>query len=633
MVLKLFFIALATANLLVQGQSPSGDDNGFTFNVITLPSHTVNKTETPANIGVALVDINRFYPLDVSGQSNIIYTTTVPNDAFQGNQTLRYKYVKFEPDTQKILDAEPFIRTFSLSSEPSTTTLTTLNEFYGREQPFHETKTFPSIVDNNSFYQGFHRAPNQLHKNNEIITIHLTGEDDAFANIHENYLDDLKINVDMTYISANEVKQFYGCKLSIAGRSSRQLTKLPYNIKLGKGDDLGGYSKLKLRASASDPSYLREKLTTELLYATGRPATMTSFVRVFINDKPVGLFLLAEKYSDDWLGMEYNEGKDSYQNGVLYKPSGSAGKSNCTADLSYFEDNTLYNDIYKVEEPSEVKDVGMQDLINFTKFVDDQIHWQMLGNNSLDTSAALWEKKMNVKGFITNMVLEFLLGSWDSYIQNAQNYYLYKQPNDDQLMDWIAWDFDFTLGNGIVDMNRMVDGNYRSFSGTTIKPLTRAILLVPSYQKEYELQLRTITEKLFNPSVAFPIIDDWKQFIKQDAEWDMNLPRLRTGHSSTKFRDLVFPNRNNTSNADSNTNDDATTTDEDSKKDKKKKKKDAPMSLPTDFNMKAAIAFFFRVNAPINIDRAVDGPLQDPSLLSLKEFIQKKSDNVNNFFK
>lgn len=79
--------------------------------------------------------------------------------------------------------------------------------------------------------------------------------------------------------SANEVKQFYGCKLSVSGRSSRQLTKLPYSIKLGDGDDLGGYSKLKLRASASDPSFLREKISTELLSATGRPATMTSFVR------------------------------------------------------------------------------------------------------------------------------------------------------------------------------------------------------------------------------------------------------------------------------------------------------------------------------------------------------------------
>ncbi|CAO3618511.1 unnamed protein product [Cunninghamella echinulata] len=613
MVLKIIFIAFAIATVLAQNQSPTttaGEPEDFTFKVITLPSHMVNKTNTPADIGVALVDINRYYPLSSSDDTPILYSTTVPNEAFHGNQTLRYKYVKFQPDSQNVIDMEPFIRTFPLTSSSSSSTL---NEFYGREQTIRDTKSFPSIVDNNVFHQDFHRAPDQLHKFNEIVTIHLTAPEEDVQNMHENYLDDIDVIGDMTYISSNEIKQFYGCKFAVTGRSSRHFTKLPYSVTLSKGDYLGGYRKLKLRSSASDPTYIREKMAYELLYATGRPGTMISHVRLFINDQPAGLFLLAEKYSDEWLGMEFNQGLDPFHNGVLYKPKGVVKKENMAADLSYHQDYTDYDDIYKIQEPSEINDVGMQDLIDFTQFVDDKFTGKCLKKQKKDN----W----------FNMALEFLLASWDSYIENTQNYYLYKQHYGDQVFDWIGWDYDFILGNGPVNMDRMLEGNYRNYSGMIKQPLTRATLMVPTYQKSFELQLRLITEKLLHPSVSFPILDDWKEFIKQDADWDQSLPRLRTGHSSSGFASMIHSGSDNNSTK--------TDGDKDNNKngDDKKHEKDAPMTTPIDFEMKAAVDFFFRLNTPIPIDKAIDGPLTKSSLWSMKEFIQKKVDNVLNFSK
>ncbi|KAI9302547.1 coth protein-domain-containing protein [Cunninghamella echinulata] len=620
MVSKIIFIAFAVTTVLAQNQSPTttggGEPEDFTFKVITLPSHMVNNTNTPADIGVALVDINRYYPLSASDDTPILYSTTVPNEAFHGNQTLRYKYVKFQPDSQNVIDMEPFIRTFPLTSSSSSSTL---NEFYGRERTIRDTKSFPSIVDNNVFHQDFHRAPDQLHRFNEIVTIHLTAPEEDVQNMHENYLDDIDVIGDMTYISSNEIKQFYGCKFAVTGRSSRHFTKLPYSVTLNKGDYLGGYRKLKLRSSASDPTYIREKMAYELLYATGRPATLVSHVRLFINDQPAGLFLLAEKYSDEWLGMEFNQGLDPFHNGVLYKPKGVVKKENMAADLSYHQDYADYDDIYKVQEPSEINDVGMQDLIEFTQFVDEQIRWQTLGNNTLDSSVSVWEKKFNVQGFLTNMALEFLLASWDSYIENTQNYYLYKQHYGDQVFDWIGWDYDFILGNGPVSMDRMLEGNYRNFSGMVKQPLTRATLMVPTYQKSFELQLRLIAEKLLHPSVSFPILDDWKEFLKQDADWDQSLPRLRTGHSGSGFTSIIHPGSENNS----------TKTDSDGKK----HEKDSPMSTPIDFEMRSAMDFFFRLNTPIPIEKAIDGPLTKSSLWSMKEFIQRKVDNVLNFSK
>jgi hypothetical protein len=66
----------------------------------------------------------------------------------------------------------------------------------------------------------------------------------------------------------------------VGGRSSRLFTKLAYNIKFAKkGGNLGGYRKLKLRTTVSDPSYMREYLATEMIYAANQPCSRASHVR------------------------------------------------------------------------------------------------------------------------------------------------------------------------------------------------------------------------------------------------------------------------------------------------------------------------------------------------------------------
>jgi hypothetical protein len=80
--------------------------------------------------------------------------------------------------------------------------------------------------------------------------------------------------------STKTVKVFTDAKFEIGGRSSRQFTKFAYNIKLNKKTEgLGGYKKLKLRTTVSDPSYMREYLATEMLNAANQPATRASYVR------------------------------------------------------------------------------------------------------------------------------------------------------------------------------------------------------------------------------------------------------------------------------------------------------------------------------------------------------------------
>ena len=70
-------------------------------------------------------------------------------------------------------------------------------------------------------------------------------------------------------------------KVSVAGRSSRWISKLSYNVKIKKkaDNDLFGYKKFKLRAMGYDASYIRERVAFATLKSVGVPCTEYSYIR------------------------------------------------------------------------------------------------------------------------------------------------------------------------------------------------------------------------------------------------------------------------------------------------------------------------------------------------------------------
>lgn len=91
------------------------------------------------------------------------------------------------------------------------------------------------------------------------------------------------------------------------------------------GLSLGGYRKFKLRACATDPTFMREKLYYDVLAAAGLPASGASYIRLFINQEPIGLYMLVDNYKNPFLRNVYgnsNKKKDKgkkYKHGVLYQ--------------------------------------------------------------------------------------------------------------------------------------------------------------------------------------------------------------------------------------------------------------------------------------------------------------------------
>ncbi|KAI8146999.1 coth protein-domain-containing protein [Fennellomyces sp. T-0311] len=454
---------------------------------------------------VVIVDDNS-YKLAQSPACKLVYTGIGP--AAQQE----YYYAKMDP-TGAIIERELLSRRPSYADQ-------TPYEFYNRTDNNWIVSDLPQIYESE-----FHRIHTELHKDGEIGTIYITGNQSEIDIMHANTFGDNKVVTNTTFIRGNELLTFPNTKFELAGRGSRIMTKLSYNLKIPKGGDtLYGYRKLKLRALAYDPSYIREMLVYKMLKSAGVATTEFSYVRVFINDQAVGLFGLVEKFQGPWLKNEFAYGDNDYQQGNLYLGMATDNTSkpfDRPSDLSYYGDNvTLYADgQYKIKEDPSDMDPSLVPLINLTKFI---------ANSPTDADVAFeeWNQHFNMNSVLRSLALEVNMGFSDGYLAAAENYYLYQDGLNSNRFIFIPSDVDWSLGSTMAKLADMLTGNYSTFPGLHLRPLVNQLLRIPVFKQEFEELLQLFARELVNPDVVNPFIDSLVAQISSDVEWDHTLPRL-----------------------------------------------------------------------------------------------------------
>ena len=174
---------------------------------------------------------------------------------------------------------------------------------------------------------------------------------------------------------------------SYFGTRKRGVKKLPFNVKLAKGQLLEDkYQTLKLANINKDASFIREALSYEII-GTYMPAPKANFARVYINDKLQGFYTNVESIDEHFLKNHLNA-KDYL---VKCDPEWGAELSpNCPkgdkASLMYIgEDSTCYAPIYEMD-----KHGSWREFINFVKVLNqdpDKI------NQFLNVDQTLWRHR------------------------------------------------------------------------------------------------------------------------------------------------------------------------------------------------------------------------------------------------
>ncbi|ORZ24589.1 coth protein-domain-containing protein [Absidia repens] len=404
------------------------------------------------------------------------------------------------------------------------------NEFFNRTHTTYDVPALPQAY--NPVYPPLFTGFN---KSNEVATIILKVNETAFNAMLKQPLEKIKAQVtSFAYVSNREVYTFANTpSIETSGQSTKDFAKQSYSIDFNDLAPKGaaktlfyGRTGIKLRAQATDPTQIREKLYLDCLAAAGATTLSGSFVRLFVNDQPYGLYTLMDDVSTHLIDNTVHGGDWKYEStGVTYK--GNALSETQEGNLAYLgDDQSKYNhDLYKLADKGESKTVSKKNntyapLIDFTKRLSQLNPSQITDGNNKDVPALV-----DPQNTMVALAMNYLADSWDGLWYQASNYYLNQDLKTNQWVV-ISYDFDETFGNGAEKGRDSVPyGNY-SRAGST-RPLVDLFIKSPYYKSQFEDILKTIVKRFFNPRVIEPRLQAWATLLKEDIEWDYSIP----GHS------------------------------------------------------------------------------------------------------
>jgi len=291
-------------------------------------------------------------------------------------------------------------------------------------------------------------------------------------------------------------KSFDKVTFKIGGSSSRSYARQAFNLKIRGKDDLYGRKQFRIRSDAREATYLRSKLACDMHNRLGLTSISANYITLYVNNEYWGFYVLMDSPKLTWAEIEYGD-KDSTH---LYKcKSGglalSSNNSNCE---------------------------------NENEEVTDQTDWRNF-ISSLDraNSASEADNIFEVDQFLYEMAYEYLVGSWDHYLNTGHNFSVYKKP-DNYGGKWIMihYDFDGDFGQDVCAVefagSVKADKDYPSwsFDDWCTKNTHLLEILIQKDRTRFNKVMKRFVEEAFNPDVLFPRIDELKDFIRPYVKRD-----------------------------------------------------------------------------------------------------------------
>jgi spore coat protein H len=205
-----------------------------------------------------------------------------------------------------------------------------------------------------------------------------------------------KITVDGR-VFTNVALHLKGSVGSFRGVDHRPALTLSFN-QLVPGRRLFGLRKIHLNNSVQDRSFMNEYLASDLFRAAKVPTPRVAFATVELNHRKLGLYVLKEGFTEDFLRcfFPHTEG-NLYDGGFL-------------RDV----DQTLKRDMGRgVRDGSD-----LEALTAAANEPDRTRRWERL------------RQVLDVDRFATYAALSVLLGDWDGYALHRNNYRVYFNPTD-----------------------------------------------------------------------------------------------------------------------------------------------------------------------------------------------------------
>jgi len=214
----------------------------------------------------------------------------------------------------------------------------------------------------------------------------------------------------------------------------------------------------------------------------GIPSSRSSFVALYINNVYAGLYLNVEQYDD------------LFAQTVLDDGTGNLWKCFYGSDLTYI--NALPAS-YDLPNYDLVENKSRRDYNQLAEFII------ALNNTPSAQLPCVLERLFNVHDYLKIAAADVLLGNWDNYIFNSNNFYLYHNEHTG-LLEYIPFDLDNTLGVDWFGVDWASRNPYTWQPSNATRPLFTRLLQIPAYRNEFSNYLQSIIDSYFNEAVMTP---------------------------------------------------------------------------------------------------------------------------------
>lgn len=168
-----------------------------------------------------------------------------------------------------------------------------------------------------------------------------------------------------------------------------------------------------------------------------------------------------------------------------------------------------------------------------TQFINDL-------NSKTGADFEAWiQTKMDVPFFLKTYAVNVMVGMWDDYWVNKNNFYVYFDTSG---KTWfIPYDYDNTLGTSQIMANSGTQDplNWGPSSG---RPLVNKILAVPAWRnlyKQYISEIASESKGLVHASASIPRISGWQAkitpYVSNDTGEDMTIGDYPAGWGNAPF--------------------------------------------------------------------------------------------------
>jgi hypothetical protein len=256
-----------------------------------------------------------------------------------------------------------------------------------------------------------------------------------------------------------------------------------------------GLEEMNLNGEHNDVSIMRTYLAQHLMRGAGVPSSRTSYIQLYVNNEYKGLYIHLEHIDDEFLDLRF----PGQANGNLWKCAYGA-------DLNWWGSNpSSYHSVYELKTNQDSADYTA-----LVHFID------VLNNTPASNFVCAIQEVMDVDLFLRTIALEILMGQWDGYAYNKNNYFLYQRESDGKMV-FLSYDLDNTFGIDWFGINWALRNVYNWAPSNQPRPLYTKLLAVPYFKDRFTYHLTDILNSVWDVTSLQAELEQKQQLISPAA--------------------------------------------------------------------------------------------------------------------